>query len=258
MRGLFFFLIATLLLVELLVVLYPSVQGVPIGPGYLVFHSFVEGVVALIGILLGAQFFRVFWKTAQIHFLILGSGFFVAAAFDALHLLSYGGMPTTVIFPSANTSEFFWLVARGVLGAALLFAALVHFRIIRRAAWMRAGFCITALCIGGIYLFAFLFGTDIPALVHITGATELKKINELIVGGIYLIAGLVYGVRYWKSGDILYLLLMFFALTVFAEINQALSLGPTFFSNWLSHVYTALAYAVLLCVASGLMKRDRV
>src|SRR3989344_9047757 len=160
MRGLFFFLIATLLLVELLVVLYPSVQGVPIGPGYLVFHSFVEGVVALIGIFLGAQFFRVFWKTAQIRFLILGSGFFVAAAFDTLHLLSYGGMPTTVIFPSANTSEFFWLMARGVLGAALLFAALVHFRIARRAAWMRAGFCITALCIGGIYIFAFFFGSD--------------------------------------------------------------------------------------------------
>lgn len=238
-------IIIVLALFEFFVVAYPQIQGIAVGHEFLLFHSFAESVVAFLGIFIGLQCLAFARKEQRIDALLLSGGFFAAASLDILHLLSYGGMPTTVIFPSANTSEFFWLMARGVLGAALFAAALFSRRTSHAAAWTKIILGAAALFIVGVYAFALIFGTDIPKLVGVTGGTQLRAVNEIIVVTLYIFAGIFYAWRFRVDREILYAILMFFTLTIFSEANLILYLGPYFLSNWLTHAYTVLAYLVL-------------
>ncbi|MBI1998880.1 MAG: hypothetical protein HYS73_00915 [Parcubacteria group bacterium] len=242
----FFTFLVVFILIEVFVIARPHFQGVPLGLGFLQFHTIVEGIVAFIGLLIGCYAVLFFKKTGRLDVFVLSAGFFIAASFDLLHLLSYGGMPTTIIFPSANTSEFFWLVARGALGVALLAAMLISWRVTEKSKWLWLGLGGTAFGIGCVYLCAALFGTDIPRFVSVSGGTSLRAANEIFVAVLYIIAGILFWRRYRASGDFLYLVLAFFTLTILSEFNLTLSLGPYFLSNWLSHAYTLAAFLALL------------
>lgn len=149
---------------------------------YLLFHSLVEIVTALVGF----SIFALIWNARRFFsdgfFLSLGTALFFVAGIDMLHMLAYKGMSVFPWASSANLATQLWLAGRLISALSLVIAV---FLIGRKAkAWML--FSVFAVAFAGLLLSIFFWKNFPAAYVDGVGLTDFKKNIECIVIGCYL------------------------------------------------------------------------
>ncbi len=110
--------------------------------GFLLFHSLAE----LFCVVIGITMFIVAWNThphTQNYFLLyLGIGYLWIALLDLFHMLTYNGMPFSIISTS-SISIHFWIYTRGFEAIILLSAPLFLTRQFNHLKIFTMGFVIT-------------------------------------------------------------------------------------------------------------------
>ncbi len=113
-------LLAGLLLVRIL----PAPDAARGLASYLPLHTIME----MLSIAVAAMVFSIAWVTQKYRLngraLVLGIGLLGVALLDLSHALSYAGMPDFITPSGPEKAINFWLAARAMAAAALLWAAL--------------------------------------------------------------------------------------------------------------------------------------
>ncbi len=257
-KRLLIFFVFIVAIVDGVALINPNIKDFGFGTLYLTFHTISQSVVAAISLFLGLQCFKLFRQSGLLNEIIIGCGFILSAAFDILHALAYGGMPTTVIFPSVNTSELFWFAARFIFVFNLIFGFFLTKKVGKIKTRIGVAIAIVSFFILGLYSFAIFWGTDIPVQATISGPSHLKTINEYIIMILFLISGILYYYRYKVYKEIIYNFFVFLIISILAELNLTFHSGSFYFINWISHLMTILAYIVLLFQFRSLKRLQQV
>lgn len=178
---------------------------------------------------------------------ILGCLFLAAALFDALHLLSYPGMPDLISANSTDKMIWFWLAARYCAALGLMVYVLCPGD--RIAGSQRRGTLLAAtVTLFVVISIIILYQESSLPLMYIPGEglTTLKIVLEWLVVAMLLLAAFMLYRHRQRPGDydtgtlILAMLLMaagelFF--TVYVQVSST--------ANLLGHVYKVIAYYYL-------------
>ncbi|MCC5810007.1 MAG: PAS domain S-box protein, partial [Ectothiorhodospiraceae bacterium] len=178
---------------------------------------------------------------------LLGCFFLAAALLDAVHLLSYPGMPDLITPNSADKMIWFWLAARISAALGLMSYALLDKD--RPADSRTRGILLVATLMLFLLVFVALLRYE-PALpvMHVPGEglTPLKIALEwLIVGMLLLTAVALHGRRHrvsdYHTGTLILAVLLMAAgelfFTVYVQVSST--------ANVMGHVYKVVAYYYL-------------
>lgn len=214
-------------------------------------HFAVEFFSVVVGVAVAYLSLRTFSKTGSSRVLIVGSAFFLMAALDFLHSLSFADMPQTLLPVGTNIQLQFWITSR-VLGGLLLLAAVA---LPDRGILSRRRFSLAAAFFGVSLLFAaalsaviWLFPKALPVyFVEGSGLTPLKIAFEYIAMGAYAAAAifLLRGYRRTRS-ELTYWFALGLVVLVFSELCFTLYRNPWEFIVWLGHSFKIAAFAAFL------------
>jgi len=182
-------LLAGLLLVRVL----PAPDAARGLASYLPLHTIME----MLSIAVAAMVFSIAWVTQKYRLngraLVLGIGLLGVALLDLSHALSYAGMPDFITPSGPEKAINFWLAARAMAAAALLWAALWPEG---WSGWLdRRGRYLGLLAMGGIVGAVHYLLLAHPQVIPRTfvpgsGLTPLKIQLEYALMLAYLVAGL--------------------------------------------------------------------
>ncbi len=215
---------------------------------FLLFHGLAE----LISIAVAWSVFMLAWN-AQRHMhddmlLLLGISALFVGGIDLVHTLSYAGMN---VFPGydANLPTQLWIAARYLQSLSLLAAVVLPpppRGPISRSGWAPTVIfgcftVVTSLLVWSI--FARIFPT---CYVEGVGLTPFKRISEVIISLILVLAGLIL----WRGRPRLddrvrNLLLVSIAAMVVAELAFTLYVGVYDLSNVVGHAFKVIAFLLL-------------
>jgi diguanylate cyclase (GGDEF)-like protein/PAS domain S-box-containing protein len=236
-----------LLLGLLLVLALPEPDAARGLASYLPLHTALE----VLSIAVAAMVFSIAWVTqkyrANGRALVLGVGLLGVALLDLSHALSYLGMPDFITPSSAEKAINFWLAARAMAAAALLWVAFWPGGWSGGLAW-RWRF-LSLLCVGlvvaGVHYLLLWHPEVIPrTFVPGSGLTALKIQLEYGLMVAYIVAGL--GFWFWGARDLgrLYLALASIILAI-GEYFFTLYVDVSDVYNLAGHLYKVIAYGFL-------------
>ncbi len=198
-----------------------------------------------------AMIFAVGWSTFDAarprHVTILACTLLCAGIIDTAHFLSYPGMPAFVTEDSSQKSIFFWLVARIIVAAGLLYTAFSQWRPFRQT-WYRYLLLVSGLVLVSLCLWIGLYHLDKTPVLYIDGKglTPTKIVLEFLIAGAYAISGIafarmsVYDPQDWLRD------LAFCCLTMtIAELYLTFFRAPWDILIFLGHAYKVAAYYFL-------------
>ena len=214
---------------------------------FLAAHSMMETFAIAVAALIfftghGAQEIRRSVRSAA-----LGYAFLAVALFDALHFLSYLGMPELLSPNSPHKSILFWLCGRFAAGAGLLAYVLIPESPIMRDS-ARRGALLGVLVIVGSIAYVFLTTPQsMPAMYRTgVGQSALKVMLEWGVFGFYLaIAGLLYLRRKQVTHCDVRSLMLALLLMAMGELFFIVYVKVSSTANLLGHIYKVFAYYFL-------------
>lgn len=236
-------LLAGLLLVRIL----PAPDAARGLASYLPLHTIME----MLSIAVAAMVFSIAWVTQKYRLngraLVLGIGLLGVALLDLSHALSYAGMPDFITPSGPEKAINFWLAARAVAAAALLWAALWPQG---WSGWLdRRGRYLSLLAMGGIvgavHYLLLIHPQIIPrTFVPGSGLTPLKIQLEYALMLAYLVAGLGFVAQGTREPGRIYLALAAFILGI-GEYFFTLYANVTDVYNLAGHLYKIIAYGFL-------------
>ena len=217
--------------------------------GYVPLHTALE----VFAIAVAAMIFGVSWATRKFHSnpraLIVGIFFLGVALLDTSHMLSYQGMPHFVTPADPEKAINFWLAARAMAVAGMLYAGW-RFYGSDPPRLPRSGVpALLAVVLGVVLLHvAFLgFPQAVPrTFLPDAGLTPFKLVLEYLLIGAYLLAALGFLRQMHQAAG--------FSPAYLAASAATMAMGEFFFTlyanvtdvyNLLGHVYKIIAYAFL-------------
>ncbi|GEM_PF-4906672 len=213
---------------------------------YLGFHALVEFFTVAAALIVSFYAFVNYQVTQSARYLVFGVVFLASAIVDVLHILSYGGMPQTIIFPAVNTTIYFWLAARFIVAIGLLISALIKpstkFRL------SIAGSVAVALAIAvAVFLTVYYLAPQLPTMIKLFGLAIQKIEIEYFLMFLLMATSLLYWRESKNLGAILpYYLLLFLIFTIFSEFEFTLYPGAFYLHNMIGHIFKFGAYIFLL------------
>ncbi|MDP3522500.1 MAG: EAL domain-containing protein [Hydrogenophaga sp.] len=238
------------LLVGLLLVLWLPAPSAARGlAGYVPLHTVLE----VLAMAVAAMVFGTSWATQRYrvdgHAVVLGVGFLGVGLLDLGHTLSYPGMPDFVTPSDAEKAINFWLAARWLAAAVMLWIAFwpptweqTLNRLSRHAA-LAAVLALSAL-VYWVLLFreSWLPRTFVPGV----GLTPFKLGSEYVLIAAYLLAGVGYlrHLAHTRGFGAVPLAAAAFTMAI-SEFFFTLYANLTDVYNLLGHVYKVLAYGFL-------------
>lgn len=217
---------------------------------FLLLHQGLE----TLSIVVSALVFAVGWKAHSINpqrnVFILACGFLGVALLDFSHMLSYVGMPDYVTPNSVAKGINFWLPARYLGAASLLWALALHWRAPGDSA--PAGpkrFAVLALVViivAAVHVLVFWYPHWYPETFGSTGLTRFKIAAEYGVIGLYM-ASLALLLNLAKDRTAFDVARLFAAVWVMAlsEFFFTFYVTATDPFNLLGHVYKVVGYYYL-------------
>lgn len=243
-------LVGALLLLCLLLLLWQGSSGNQVDIPLAIFLP-LHSVLELFSIVVSALVFVIAFGTRDtqhaVRVALAGCLFLATALFDAIHLLSYAGMPDLISPNTPDKSIWFWLAARVSAGLGLLaYAMWPPTRTVQAAGrwYLLAGTVAVVALLAYVLVFQ---AAHLPAMhVADVGLTALKITFEWSICGLYLLsAGLIYRRRHdnthFDSQSLMLALLLMAAgellFTVYVQVSSL--------ANLAGHVYKVLAYGFL-------------
>ena len=246
-----YFLAKVLLLLCVPLLVWQALPGGQIAMSQAVFLS-AHSLLEMASIVISGLVFFIAFGTREAErsrrVVVLGCFFLATALFDAVHTLSYPGMPDIVSPNSADKMIWFWLAGRFCVGLGLLWYVLsdpdrqVHYR----QRWALLGWTLAAVAV--VFYVVFAHEHQLPAMfVPGQGLTPLKIGLEWLLCGLYLwVAVLFWRGRHnasleYDARTLFYAMLLMAAgelfFTVYTQVSST--------ANVLGHVYKVIAYAYL-------------
>lgn len=212
-----------------------------IGRNYLLFHTLIELMVAVVALAV----FMIAWHARSFadsdYLTFIGLASLPVGVVTVLHALAYKGMP---IFPGydANLPTQLWIIARLAQGSAFLIAPMFLVRRLRAPVVPLAVYVVVAT----LAVWASFAQTFPAAFVEGQGLTPFKISMEYLVIGMTIAgaAGL-YRHRHNIAADIAPLLWASMACTVFAELAFTLYSDPFGLANRAGHAAHFAAYLLI-------------
>ena len=214
---------------------------------YLPLHTSME----ILSIAVAAMVFSIAWVTQKYRpngrALVLGIGLLGVALLDLSHTLSYVGMPDLITPSGPEKAINFWLAARAMAAAALLWAAFWPHGwngwLNRR--WRYLGLLTMGGIVGLVHYLLLAHPDIIPrTFVPGSGLTELKIQLEYALMGAYILAGLGFSGQVQREPGRAYLALASFILAI-GEYFFTLYANVTDVYNLAGHLYKIIAYGFL-------------
>lgn len=221
----------------------------PIDPAQFVFlHTAVEIFAVVVAMLIFITGYRAILSPRKGAVVALGVAFLGVGLLDALHLMSYAGMPEAITPNSPQKSIFFWLAARCLAAMALLVYALLP--IMSEVTFLRKRLALgLMLLIVGVLGYAGLsFPDRLPAFfIEGRGLTPLKIGLEWLVVTLNLVTLAVFWVRRKAlERECLHALAFAVALSIVSELFfMMFGVVDRDSANALGHVYKVFAYLFL-------------
>jgi len=228
---------------------YHPVQPAVLDPAlFLFFHNAVEIFAVVVAALVFVTGYRAVLSTRNGAVVLLGVGFLGVGLLDALHTMSYAGMPDAISANSPQKSIFFWLCARMLAAVSiLLYVSLPRapeVTTLRKRLAAMGMLCLVA----GLATVGLLWPDRVPALfVTGQGLTPLKISLELAIIGVHLLTLLVIWLRRRQLVDECVLALGFaVALSIVSEsFFTILGVVDKDVANLTGHLYKVAAYLYL-------------
>ena len=211
---------------------------------YLPLHAIAEMASVVTSFAIFALYWSAYHDLGDARSILLGTAFLTVAMVDALHILSFPGMPAFVTPSSVDKAIWFFLAARLWATAALLGAAFIRedstnplFR-----PWPLLGINLAA--VAGVFAIVMLApGILPPMFVQGQGVTPAKIVLESLVVLLSSAGAVAYSIAFLRTKS------HFFELLAIALVIGAI--GELFFTlyataydlyNLLGHVFKIVAY----------------
>ena len=222
-------------------------QAVISSAEFLAAHSMMETFAIVVAALVFFTGYGAHETTRSVRSVVLGYAFLAVALLDALHFLSYAGMPDLISPNSPQKSILFWLCARIAAGIGLLAYILIpeapstQNRLRRRV-------LLGVLLLVAVIAYPFLTAPQsAPAMfVPGKGLTAIKIVLEWAVFGFYIaIAALLYLRRKTVTNCDIDSLLLALLLMAAGELFFTMYVQVSNTANLLGHAYKVAAYYFL-------------
>ena len=220
---------------------------------YLLFHSIAE----LFSIVIAFSIFMFAWNSRQyidnFFFIFLGIAYLFVGGLDALHTLSYEGMP---IFTDYDYyANQLWVAARYMESMSLLLA----FAFLRsKGKFNPVTVFILYAGISTLLVLSVFYWKSFPVcFVEGEGLTLFKKISEYIISAILVGAiCLLYKAREYFEKKVFSLLLWSIIFTIFSELAFTFYVSNYGLSNLTGHVFKIISFKFIYeaIIATGLTR----
>jgi diguanylate cyclase (GGDEF)-like protein/PAS domain S-box-containing protein len=216
---------------------------------FVLFHTAVELFAVVVAMLVFTTGYSAMLSRRKGAIVWLGVAFFGVGLLDALHLMSYAGMPDAITVNSPQKSIFFWLAARMLAAAALLVYSLLPTVPEVSRTRKRAALAFMLLVVAVLGYAGLLRAHQLPALfIDGQGLTPLKiGLEWLIVALNLLTLTALWRRREALAGECLMALAFGVALSAVSELFVTqFGVVDTDSANALGHAYKVVAYLYLL------------
>ena len=243
------FLVAAILAIVLASMSYlrPHLYFVFTADVYLPIHYFAEIASVVVSFLVFAVYWNATKEIRNTRELLIGTAFLAVATIDAMHTLSFPGMPDFVTPSSVEKGIYYWLAARIWSAIVLLASAFVAPQtgspFLRRGPLLALNLAFIAL----VFVTVSFFAAYLPRMfVAGHGLTPLKIALEYLVAALSVFGALLYTRAYRATGDQFYQLLsMALIVTTFSELSFTLYDAAYDIYNLLGHIYKVAAYYLI-------------
>ncbi len=246
-----YFLARALLLVCAPLLVWQGLPNGQIAMPQAVFLS-AHSVLEMVSIVVSGLVFFIAFGTREAErsrrVVVLGSFFLATALFDAVHTLSYPGMPDIVSANSADKMIWFWLAGRFSVGLGLLWYVLSP---ADPQAGYRDRLVLLGWTLGAVAAVSYVvfFHKELlpPMFVVGEGLTGLKVALEWLLCGLYLLVAVLF-YRSRRDASVGYdAVTLFHAMLLMAagELFFTVYTQVSSTANLLGHVYKVIAYAYL-------------
>lgn len=220
---------------------------------YLLFHSIAE----LFSIVIAFSIFMFAWNSRRyidnFYFIFLGIAYLFIGGLDAIHTLSYKGMP---IFTDYDYyANQLWIAARYMESFSLVFAFV--FLNPKRRANILPVFLVYAVTSVLIVASIFYWKSFPICFVEGEGLTLFKKLSEYVISAILLIGiYLLYKNREHFENLVFRMLLWSLIFTIFAELAFTFYISNYGLSNLIGHFFKIISFKFIYeaVIATGLTR----
>ena len=182
-------------------------------------------------------------QTRDLRSIFIGSIFLTVGILDALHTLSYKGMPAFFIENyEANRATTLWIISRLIASSGSLAIAFMPQG--ARVSTKRRLFLIIPVLFSIIVFFITTYYPQIipPMFVEGSGLTRFKILMEYLVVFLFFMAFLKIFHEYKETKNrILIYICIFLAMSIFSELAFVLYLSVYDIYNYLGHIYKFVA-----------------
>jgi signal transduction histidine kinase len=214
-------------------------------------YLWIQGVTEGVSIIICVMAFVITWHTFFLsknhQDLFLGVAFLAVGVLDAMHALSYYGMPDFITQNTINKANFFWISSRLIGTFAFLAAAFIHpdskDRDLRPLPLL-----VTALSYIGLTFAAAIFLSPyLPALyVPGTGTTVLMLRLEYLTIAAQAVTALLFVRIFIKTKQEHYLyFIAALNISIYAEIFFTLHAGEYDTYSLLGHIYKVAMFSLI-------------
>jgi PAS domain S-box-containing protein len=205
---------------------------------YLLFHSIVE----VFSIVIACSIFVLAWNSRQVidspYLVIIGIAYLFVGGIDFLHTLAYKGMG---VFPGYGTNlpTQLWIAGRYLQSISFLIAPLGMKRTVNYSALLGIYFFVSAFLVLSIFFWSIFPDCYLEGV----GLTPFKILSEYVIASFFALA-VVLLLRKRRDFDpqVLRLLCLSLALTVFSELAFTLYVDVYGFFNHLGHFFKVAAF----------------
>lgn len=215
------------------------------GENFHAIHTLLELFSIFVSFSICTYGYLAYNDTKSYTFLWVPAIFFAVGFFDLLHTFSYIGMPEFFTANSLEKTVWFWLFARIITGAALLFLLKKDDQALATLPrkWVSLG---TAFFVLGITFFIFMFEPMLPTVADNSSPNLLKNSIEFLVIFLYVMIICVILNRYKRSHDSSELdLFMAFCLFIISEVIIMWYTSSTDINIIFAHIFKALGFVYI-------------
>jgi HD-GYP domain-containing protein (c-di-GMP phosphodiesterase class II) len=210
-------------------------------------HLPAETLSIVISMLVFGVAWNAYSKERAANIIVLACALLAVGLIDFAHMLSFAGMPVWVTLSDPEKAINFWLAARLIFAAALLYVALRPWTPLSNQN-TRYDLLFAALGISALVYWVGLFHQDSLPHTFIAGKglTPLKIAAEYFIVGILAVAAAIF----WRQAqrDEPHEATGLFsaaAITILSELSFTLYSDVTDVFNLLGHIYKIIAYIII-------------
>lgn len=214
---------------------------------YLYWHIALEGLSIVMSFCIFLLSYYTVARTKNLRTILFMCTFLIVGLLDAIHTLTYDGMPGFFSHASISKATSFWIAARLTTVLGMMAAGLVSKN--RTVRLHRSVFVLVSLLYSGLLTFLILYKQEYipPLFIEGSGLTPMKIYLEYTIIAIMIINMLLF-YRIYRQGEEAEeykFIILSLLLSIFSELSFTMYNNVYDTYNLLGHVYKIIAYALI-------------